>query len=111
MTAATFEAIVRPLVTIVLVAAQIFLAYLWALGAAGAKDAFAGLMPLTSMALLFWFKSREEEKAQAATIAAVAQATGTGNGLIPPAGASSAPAAPPVSSGAGGSGAPPASNP
>lgn len=103
------EGKVRPAVTVILVLAQIFLAYSWAvLGSDSAKDAFAGLMPLTSMVLLFYFKSRDEEKAQQSTAAAVAAATGTGNGggnqPPPPAPDAPPPASPPAPRTDGGTG-------
>jgi hypothetical protein len=40
----------------------------------------AALSPFTSMALIFWFKDRTDEKAREATVAAVAAASGTGSG-------------------------------
>lgn len=66
------EAIVRPLVTVVLVAAQIALAFVWAFFDGRAEQAFAALSPFTSMAVIFWFKSRDEEHAAEATATAVA---------------------------------------
>ena len=55
----TFQAIVRPAVTAGLVGAQIALAGLWALHGGEAEKAFAGLMPLSSTTLMFWFKTRD----------------------------------------------------
>jgi hypothetical protein len=73
------ERFVRPLVTVVLVVAQIALAGWWANGSSGAEPAFAALSPFTSMALIFWFKSRDEQKAAAATVAAVSAASAAGS--------------------------------
>lgn len=71
MNTTRFDGLVRPLVTLTLVGAQIALAYFWTAGAVGAEKAFAALSPFTSMALIFWFRSRDEASAVQATVAAV----------------------------------------
>lgn len=60
MKVTSFQSLVRPAVTAGLVGAQIALAGLWALHGGDAEKAFAGLMPLSSTTLMFWFKSRDE---------------------------------------------------
>lgn len=57
------RAVVRPTVTWCLVAAQVGLAGLWAVGYPDAKDAAAMLGPFTMMAATFYFKSRDEARA------------------------------------------------
>ena len=54
------RSVVRPTVTWSLVAAQVGLALLWALGYPDARDAAAMLGPFTMMATTFYFKSRDE---------------------------------------------------
>lgn len=55
------RATVRPAVTWCLVAGQVGLAVLWALGYGEAREAAAMLGPFTMMAATFYFKSRDEE--------------------------------------------------
>lgn len=57
----TLRSCVRPIATLLLVAAQIALAAAWALGADFAEPAFAGLGAFTMMVLTFWFKDREKK--------------------------------------------------
>lgn len=56
------RAVVRPTVTWCLVAAQVGLAGLWAVGYPDTKDAAAMLGPFTMMAATFYFKSRDEAR-------------------------------------------------
>jgi len=51
---------VRPAVTWCLVAGQVGLAVLWAVGYGEAREAAAMLGPFTMMAATFYFKSRDE---------------------------------------------------
>lgn len=55
--------VVRPTVTWCLVAGQVGLALLWALGHESAEEAAAMLGPFTMMAATFYFKSRDEARA------------------------------------------------
>ena len=57
------RATVRPAVTWCLVAGQVGLALLWALGYPAAQDAAAMLGPFTMMAATSYFKSRDETHA------------------------------------------------
>lgn len=54
------RAAVRPAVTAALVAAQIGLAFAWAVGATNAPDAFAAFAPFTMTAMVFWFNDRSK---------------------------------------------------
>lgn len=74
MTSGTFDNLVRPVVTVTLTAASIALAVMWTLGLTHAEQAFAALSPFTSMCLIFWFRSREEQRTTEVTAAAVAAA-------------------------------------
>ena len=60
------RATVRPAVTWCLVAGQVGLALLWALGHGEAREAAAMLGPFTMMAATFYFKSRDEARLAAA---------------------------------------------
>lgn len=53
---------VRPGVTWCLVAGQVSLAVLWAVGYSEAREAAAMLGPFTMMAATFYFKSRDEAR-------------------------------------------------
>ncbi|MFA7297089.1 MAG: hypothetical protein WC211_07905 [Dehalococcoidia bacterium] len=59
------RATVRPAVTWCLVAGQVGLAVLWAVGYSEAREAAAMLGPFTMMASTFYFKSRDEAHASA----------------------------------------------
>lgn len=59
------RATVRPAVTWCLVAGQVGLAVLWALGFGDAREAASMLGPFTMMAATFYFKSRDEAHASA----------------------------------------------
>lgn len=61
----TFDALVRPIITLGLVAAQIALAVAWAMGLHAAEPAFAGLGAFTMLVVVYWFKERSEAKARA----------------------------------------------
>lgn len=56
------SALVRPVVTLAFVLAQIALAGAWGMGVSGAEQAFAGLGAFTMMAVTYYYKERTEEK-------------------------------------------------
>ena len=56
------RALVRPIVKWCLVAGQVGLAVLWAVGYGEAREAAAMLGPFTMMAATFYFKSRDEAR-------------------------------------------------
>jgi hypothetical protein len=63
MTVELLRAVVRPTVTWTLVGAQVAIAVGWATGAfVGAESAFAALAPFTMMALVFWFRARDDDR-------------------------------------------------
>jgi hypothetical protein len=57
------SALVRPVVTLGFVSAQIATAGAWTQGANGAEQAFAALSPFTSMVVTYYFKERSEQAA------------------------------------------------
>lgn len=58
------KAIVRPLIAFVFTLVQSSLG-LWWVADAGAEAPFVALAPFTMMAMTFWFRARDEEKANA----------------------------------------------
>jgi len=58
-----FTQVARPALAGMFVTAQIALAVLWTVGWTDAKDASAMLGPFTMMAVTYWFRSRDDEKA------------------------------------------------
>ena len=58
------DSAVRPAITVALVITQIALSILWAYGTPHAEQAFAAVGSFTMMAVTFWFKSRDDEKAR-----------------------------------------------
>lgn len=54
-----FQSLVRPIVTVGLVGAQVGIAALWSVESTeGVEQAFAALAPFTMMVVTFWFKDR-----------------------------------------------------
>ena len=54
-----FQSLVRPVVTVSLVGAQVSIAWLWSVEKTeGVEQAFAALAPFTMMVVTFWFKER-----------------------------------------------------
>lgn len=55
--------VIRPVVTLGVVAVQSGLSVMWMLGQYdGAKDAFAALMPVTMLVVTFYFKDRSDRR-------------------------------------------------
>lgn len=55
-----FNSTVRPLITGLLVVAQVGFGVMWAMGFPHAEQASGMLGPFTMMTVTFWFKSRDE---------------------------------------------------
>lgn len=75
----TFNGIIRPAVTAVLVLAQVGLAVAWAITPA-AESAFSALSPFTMGVIVYYFKERSERHESVERAASVEQAKEKPNG-------------------------------